>query len=668
MNNHLTRRFQRLLRGGSIAVVATLLLPAVLFAGLAEVARAAITTSGNLTGTGTPYNGTDNPWATGTLIVGDTAPGSMTINGGFVVNNTGDGAIARTSASSTSTVTVDGATSTWTNSGLLRVGGLGISGIGGTGILNITGGGSVSNTTGTIGNFGTGTVTVGGGTGASTWTNSESLSVGQRGTGTLNITGGGSVSNASGNIANFSGTGTVNVGGGTGASTWTSSGLLRVGFGGTGTLNITGGGSVSTTFGGTIGADVNGSGTVNVGGGTGASTWTNSSNLTVGDRTTGTLNITGGGSVSNTNATIGSNSGITGTATVGGGTGASTWTNAGFLRVGVSGTGTLNINTGGLVIATALNGGNATSSVKFNGGTLRITATDSINTPTINLLAGGGTFDVPTAATTFTVTTAISGAGGLTKTGGATLELTAANNYGGNTTVHAGTLKLSGLGGVASSPKIIVGDAASSGTHLDVTTKTGGLTIGATQTLAGIGTVDGNTTVLGTHSPGNSPGVQTLNGNMTYASSSTLTWELAANKSTDTAGIRGTDFDGVDVIGAGILTIGSGVTSNLVFNGAGSTVNFANSFWNTSHSWLAFSDANAPVLTSGSIFDTITVSPDSLGGTLSGGAFSWAKVGNDLKLNYTVTAVPEAGAVVVWGGMILVVVGVVALRKKYCEE
>jgi hypothetical protein len=119
----------------------------------------------------------------------------------------------------------------------------------------------------------------------------------------------------------------------------------------------------------------------------------------------------------------------------------------------------------------------------------------------------------------------------------------------------------------------------------------------------------------------------------------------------------------VDV--AGSLTIGSGVTSNLIFNAAGSTVNFANSFWTTSHSWLAFSDASAPLLSSGSIFDTITVSTDSVGGTLSGGAFSWGQAGNNLNLNYTVSAVPEPATVVVWGGMILVGVGVVALRKKF---
>jgi fibronectin-binding autotransporter adhesin len=611
MQNHLVRpfhHFQRPVRGGSIALVAALLLAALLYTELAEVARAAITTSGNLTGlTGTPYNGTDNPWHTTNLVVGNTAPGSMTISSGSVVNNAGIGTIASLSGASTSTVTV------------------------------------------------------GGGVGSSRWTTVTTLTVGFSGTGTLHITGGGSVSDGGSLVGGGTGSnGTVTVGGGTGASTWTNSGGLTVGGLGTGTLTITGGGSVSNAI-AIIGQQSGSNGTVTVGGGTGASTWINSSALFVGSGGTGKLDITGGGSVSDTAGVVGQASGSNGTVTVGGGTGASTWTNSGVLTVGDSGTGTLNVNTGGLVIATALNGGNATSSVKFNGGTLRITATDSA-TNTINLSAGGGTFDVPTAATTFTVDSAISGAGGLTKTGGATLALSAANTYLGNTTVHAGTLKLSGVGGIASSPKIIVGDAGSTGTHLDVTTKTGGLTIGAAQTLAGIGTVDGNTTIRGTHSPGNSPGVQTLNGDMIYATGSTLAWELAANKSTDTTGTRGLDFDGVNV--AGGLTIGPGVTSSLIFNGAGSTVNFANSFWNTSHSWLAFSDASAPLLSSGSIFDTITVSTDSVGATLSGGAFSWGEVGNNVNLNYTVSAVPEPGTVVVWGLAILSL----ALSSKYLRK
>src|SRR5262249_52806781 len=139
LQNPISRR--ELAAGCWSALVAALLLPALLGTEFANVAWAAITTSGNFNGTGTPYNGTDNPWATSNLIVGNTAPGSMSIDDGFVVNNTGIGVIAYSSVASTSTVSVGGGTgaSTWTNSGSLAVGYDGI------GKLDITGGGSVSN-------------------------------------------------------------------------------------------------------------------------------------------------------------------------------------------------------------------------------------------------------------------------------------------------------------------------------------------------------------------------------------------------------------------------------------------------------------------------------------------------------------------------------------------
>ena len=76
---------------------------------------------------------------------------------------------------------------------------------------------------------------------------------------------------------------------------------------------------------GYIGCTSGSTGTVTVDG-TG-STWTNSGDLYVGYYGNGTLNITGGGAVSNTNGYIGYNSGSTGTVTVDG-TG-SKWTNSG---------------------------------------------------------------------------------------------------------------------------------------------------------------------------------------------------------------------------------------------------------------------------------------------------------------------------------------------------
>ncbi len=76
-------------------------------------------------------------------------------------------------------------------------------------------------------------------------------------------------------------------------------------------LIITGGGSVSTTSNAYVGTNVtngkvyNGAGTATVGGGTGASTWTTLQNLLVGGSGTGTLTIMGGGTVSASDVLIG---------------------------------------------------------------------------------------------------------------------------------------------------------------------------------------------------------------------------------------------------------------------------------------------------------------------------------------------------------------------------
>jgi hypothetical protein len=48
------------------------------------------------------------------LVVGNTAVGSVAVDGGSDVNNSGQGTVGLTAAASTSSVTVDGAGSTWT--------------------------------------------------------------------------------------------------------------------------------------------------------------------------------------------------------------------------------------------------------------------------------------------------------------------------------------------------------------------------------------------------------------------------------------------------------------------------------------------------------------------------------------------------------------------------
>ena len=63
----------------------------------------------------------------------------------------------------------------------------------------------------------------------------------------------------------------------------------------------------------------------------------------------------------------------------------------------------------------------------------------------------------------------------------------------------------------------------------------------------------------------------------------------------DTLAVRGTDFDGINV--GGTLDF-SGLTSiNLVFNFAGSTVDWADTFWETSYTgtsgWLIYDVAGS---------------------------------------------------------------------------
>ncbi|WP_244558527.1 autotransporter domain-containing protein [Tardiphaga sp. OK246] len=108
----------------------------------------------------------------------------------------------------------------------------------------------------------TGTTTVNGA--GSSWTNSGNLSVGNSRAGTLTIENGGAVSNVIGWIGvNAGSTGTVTVDGA--GSSWTNSGTLFVGNSGTGTLTIANGGTVSTASGMQIAALAGSTGTLNIG-------------------------------------------------------------------------------------------------------------------------------------------------------------------------------------------------------------------------------------------------------------------------------------------------------------------------------------------------------------------------------------------------------------------
>jgi hypothetical protein len=130
----------------------------------------------------------------------------------------------------------------------------------------------------------------------------------------------------------------------------------------------------------------------------------------------------------------------------------------------------------------------------------------------------------------------------------------------------------------------------------------------------------------------------TATNGVSLATGSTFQWELIGN----TVDGRGTNYDAVNVTG-GTLSIGSGVTSSLVFNTAGSSVSWNDTFWNQNRSWLVFDNANSPSIFDSEVFATISLSSDmnglSLTNVRSNASIAWNQQGSDVFLTYT--AVPE---------------------------
>ncbi|AMV33688.1 Extracellular serine protease precursor [Pirellula sp. SH-Sr6A] len=264
-----------------------------------------------------------------------------------------------------------------------------------------------------------------------------------------------------------------------------------------------------------------------------------------------------------------------------------------------------------------LGGTSTTGTLEYGGGTASRSAAMTLND-------GGGVVRVSNASSNLTLSGVVSGNGGLAKQGSGALTLSGNNTYTGATSVQSGSLIING----------------------NQSTATGNLTVASGASLGGSGTIGGSTTISGSHTPGNSPGTQTFLAGLTYNTGADLSWELVANSNTGS----GTNFDVINVTG-GTLVINTGVTSNLVFNGTGSTVQWADAFWDTDRQWLVYANSAAPSLATNSVFGSINVSADSGNNSLasirSAAGFSWGTVGNDIVLNYS--AVPEPSSMILLG-------------------
>ncbi len=234
----------------------------------------------------------------------------------------------------------------------------------------------------------------------------------------------------------------------------------------------------------------------------------------------------------------------------------------------VNGSGTTSITKAGSGTWTLSGANTYTGSTTINsGGTLQLGSggtTGSLDPSSAIEDNGTLTFnrsDTLTQGTHFS--SVISGTGNVIQLGG-TVVLNGENTYQGGTTVSGGTLK--------------VNNTVGSGTG------TGSVVIGTGATLMGTGRMAGNVTVNGTHAPGNSVGIQTIDGDAQYTGATSLfEWEL----NTGAMGTRGSlggagGYDGVNVSGA---VTGKSPTADAIFKVVLLAGSYGDGFWSVNRQW-----------------------------------------------------------------------------------
>jgi len=187
------------------------------------------------------------------------------------------------------------------------------------------------------------------------------------------------------------------------------------------------------------------------------------------------------------------------------------------------------LDASGTVAGTMTISGNLTDSATSGTQTLTLTGTGTSTT-------GGGTLSG-------TINNGTGSTVAVTKAGTGTWTLSGVNAFSGTTTINAGKLALvstTSNNNIGSSNKILVG----SGANLDVTgiTASGGFQVQNGQTVAGSGTVVGNTNFLSgsTLSAGNSGvGTTTYSGNLILSSGTLLVFDLAAVGASDQVIVNG---------------------------------------------------------------------------------------------------------------------------------
>jgi autotransporter-associated beta strand protein len=318
--------------------------------------------------------------------------------------------------------------------------------------------------------------------------------------------------------------------------------------------------------------------------------------------------------------------------------------NGGSIAAAISGSGGLIHNGGGLTQTLTLSGANNyTGPTTLNSmGNVALGASNAIPSgsaltvnssagflmngfsDTVGSLAGAGNVSLGAGTltaggnnTSTTFSGAISGAGGFTKAGSATLTLSGANTYGGTTTINAGTLKQGAAGGIPSNPVALANTAGASldlnNLALSLPSISGGGASGgnvqlgsATLTLVTPGSASYAGQVSGTGGlTMNGSGTQTLAGQSNYTGTTSIsngTVALGVGDALPPATTLTTTGGVLDAQGnsqhVGILS-GGGIVTNAAGTPATFTVNngVADSFGGTIEGNLSFAKTGVGGLT-----------------------------------------------------------------------
>ncbi len=284
----------------------------------------------------------------------------------------------------------------------------------------------------------------------------------------------------------------------------------------------------------------------------------------------------------------------------------------------------------------------APSNLVFDGGTLALTSSSPTNASTdrgFTINAGQTAtiaLDVNTRLTMsgdVPVTT-----GALTKTGAGTLALSGNLAFTGKAQVAGGRLDINGTLGPGAVP-------ASS------------VYVSNNAILGGTGTIQRDVYIAGTHSPGSSPGLQTIDGAIIYDPGAKVVWELAAST---TAG-RGTNYDGINGNSMHIVHFLGSTALDLVFNAPGSTVKWSDGLWGTNRQWVIYAGFTAVGFTNFVLDPVDWLDSDGalFSELLPESSFSVANIGQEIVLNYQ--GVPEPST---WALLALSLLGVAG----YCSR